>query len=643
MTRSVLLALVGLMTTLSSCGWWAGKTYLADSERIGVPLIVQVEFDPSVFEGGLEFTDPCQQRRTLPLGDKAAAIFMRQLGLTFEQVHPAGAQARGVPVDGTVRLDLALKELDLHIVRQGKRSYPATVNLGGTLTYSDANGNSLFSKKLRTEVKDEVETDGVNCEVKGLDPLVQETLAKLAVGFKKNLADSLQLKRAASGRKPGTLPVTADSRVTAPLPSPVPPAAPPAPPMPVPSPGAGAVADAPADTDTGPPTLAFHALLRDESGDHILMSGETLTVEIEVTNNGRTPARNVAAVFTGSRPLMSAFPKPAPVGDLAPGESRRIKATGRLGDVSATDQAELIIELTASTPGARGVPRKKFVAAVRPAEEAPQVLSVDVDRTPRRPRGFEQKKAAAVAIGVGAFREKDVGALRYAAHDAEVMARYFQTVGGMPSRQVRVLTDDRALKEDVTEALETWLPEQVDQHSTVMVFFSGRAYADPATGAVSLFPFEGAPGSAARVYSLRRLHAALGKLPAAHAILILDVTLTEPKDPSKRRKEPVWSPIPALLNNGRLVQMLGVTGDQQAHEYPKGKHGLFTYYVLKGLAGEADEDRDGTVVVGELYDYARMEVLRVARTEFGNEQEPICMPDFGTYDGHWGLPLARFK
>jgi hypothetical protein len=643
MTRPVLLALVGLMTTLSSCGWWTGKTYLADSERIGVPLIVQVEFDPSVLEGGLEFTDPCQQRRILPLGDKATAVFMRQLGLTFEQVHPAGAQARGVPVDGTVRLDLALKELNLFIARQGRKSYPATVNLGGTLTYSDATGNSLFSKKLRTEVKAEVETDGVSCEVKGLDPLAEETLAKLAVGFKKNLADSLQIKRAASGRKPGTLPMTAVPRTPVPLPPPArpAPAAPPAaPPMPAP-PSAGAVAEASADT--GPPTLAFHALLRDESGDHILMGGETVTVEIEVTNNGQTPARDVAAVFTGSRPLMDAFPKPAAVGDLAPGESRRIKATGRLGDVTATDQAELIIELTASTPGVRGVPRKKFVAAVRPAEEAPEVLSVDVDRTPRRPRGFEQKKAAAVAIGVGAFREEDVGALRYAAHDAEVMARYFQTVGGMLSRQVRVLTDDRALKEDVTEVLEIWLPEQVDQHSTVMVFFSGRAYADPATGAVSLLPFEGVPGSAARVYSLRRLHAALGRLPVAHAILILDVTLTEPKDPPRRRKEPVWSPIPSLLDNGRLVQLLGVTGDQQAHEYPKGKHGLFTYYVLKGLAGEADEDRDGTVVIGELYDYARAEVLRVARTEFGNEQEPVCMPDFGTYDGHWGLPLARLK
>ena len=654
MVRLIAIGMV-ILTSLSACDWF-GKTYLKDSERVGIPLSVQLEFDPNVIEGGLEFADPCQQRRVFPVGEAATTIFTKQLGLTFEQVYPAGAPRSGVTTDGTVRIELGLKELDMFITKQQRKTYPASVEFGGTLTYADSSGTSLYTKKLRTEVKGDVETDGMGCEVKGLDALVQEALAKLAVGFKKNIADSIPIKRAASGRKPGSLPVAAPPPAAAPpsavastvkppvsapaaAPPPVPPpVVPVAPPTPIPTPE-----PAPPQPDTSPAKLAFKALLRDENRDHVLMGGEAITVDVEVTNIGSEPAKDVAVVFSGSQVMVEAFPKPVRVGDLSPGESRRVKATGRLGEVTTPDQAELVIGLSAATPGARRVPRKKYIAAVRPAEEEPEVLSVDVDRTPRRPRGFEQKKAAGVVIGVGTFREGDVPGLKFAAHDAEVMARYFQTVGGMPSRRVKVLTDDRAMKEDIAEALEEWLPEQVEDSSTVIVYFSGRAIADPSSGAISLFPFEGVPGASGRLYSLRRLHAAFAKLRVAHAVLVLDVTLTEPPDPPAKRKDPVWMPIRSLMNSGKLVQLVGVTGDQHAHEYPKGKHGLFTYYLLKGLAGEADQDKDGVIVVGELYDYARTEVLEVAKDVFGNEQEPVCMPELGSQEEEWGVPLARVR
>ena len=657
MIRSVLLAVVGL-TSLSACSWF-GTSFLKDNDRIGIPLNVKLELDPSVTEAGLEFTDPCQQRRTLPLGESLTSVLTKQMGLTFEQIHTATPPPGDAPIDGTLRVDLGLGELDLLIPRQARKSYSATVTLGGTVSYTDASGASLFAKKLRTELRGDVETDGVGCEVKGLAPLADETIAKLAQGFKRSIADSVKIKQAAAGRKPGSLPaVAAVSQSSAPA-RPVGTVAVPAPPPPAvaaPSPQAAAQAASsvphatvqaspPAPADTGPPTLSFRALLRDENRDHILMGGEPITVEVEVTNNGTQPARDVAVAFSGNQVMMQAFPRPVPVGDLQPGESRRIKATGKLGDVTAAEQVELVIGLKASTPGVARVPRKKFVASVRPAEEEDvEVLSVDVDRTPRRVRGFEQRKAVGIAIGVGAFRDPEVPSLKFAAHDAEVMARYFQTVGGIASRRIKVLTDDRALKEDLVEALEEWLPQQVEEGSTVVVYFSGRAVADPGTGAISLFPYEAGQGSASHLYSLRRLQSTFAKLRIAHAVLMLDVTLTEPPNPvASRRKDPVWSPVSSLLHEGKLVQMIGSTGLQHAHEYPKGKHGLFTYYLLKGMTGEADEDKNGIVVVGELFEYVRDQVLEAAKEEFGTEQEPMCIPGLDPEERSWGLPLARVR
>src|SRR5262245_23395949 len=101
MVRLIVIGMV-ILTSLSACDWF-GKTYLKDNERVGMPLSVQLEFDPNVIEGGLEFGDPCQQRRIFPVGEAATTIFTKQLGLTFEQVHPPGALRSGV--DGTVRIE----------------------------------------------------------------------------------------------------------------------------------------------------------------------------------------------------------------------------------------------------------------------------------------------------------------------------------------------------------------------------------------------------------------------------------------------------------------------------------------------------------------------------------------------------------
>ena len=39
-------------------------------------------------------------------------------------------------------------------------------------------------------------------------------------------------------------------------------------------------------------------------------------------------------------------------------------------------------------------------------------------------------------------------------------------------------------------------------------------------------------------------------------------------------------------------------GHQLANWYPEQRHGLLTYFLLKGLQGSADADRDGSVSVG---------------------------------------------
>jgi len=71
------------------------------------------------------------------------------------------------------------------------------------------------------------------------------------------------------------------------------------------------------------------------------------------------------------------------------------------------------------------------------------------------------------------------------------------------------------------------------------------------------------------------------------------------------------------------------------------RHGLFTYYLLKGLRGEADTNRNGTVTFGELAGYVRQKVAWAAKTQFNQEQRPLLVPPLTPDDTAASLVLTK--
>jgi hypothetical protein len=87
--------------------------------------------------------------------------------------------------------------------------------------------------------------------------------------------------------------------------------------------------------------------------------------------------------------------------------------------------------------------------------------------------------------------------------------------------------------------------------------------------------------------------------------------------------------------------MVGNRKLQEAHASDQGKHGLFTYYLLRGLQGMADLNRDETVTAGELCTYARSQVIQVTREQLRSKQEPLCLPQVGRGGLARIYPIAR--
>lgn len=611
--RLVLAAV--LLTGLAGCEWFSSRG-VGDSEGYWLPLTVTLRLDPSVTEAGLAYTDVCGQRRTFPIGDRLKGALEREIGMVFEHLQTESSPTKHGPSDGTVEVALGLKELELLIPRKGKRSNPVTVTVGATISYFDTAGTMLYIKKLRTEDRDDVETDSERCEVRGLDKVADRAVDTLAQGLKKHLGTSTRIRQAAEAKGGRSQPAVARSQ-----------------------------AETKMETKAGTAQLSFRAMLTEENTNRILEGGERVTVRVEVNNAGPGIAQQVQVILDGSPVLVQLFTNPIQVGDLQPGETKLVEASGKLPRVSEVEQAELVISLSSSSGDVQELVQKKFIAALRPARlEQHEVLSVDVDQIPERVPGYEQRKAVGIAIGVGAFRDPDVPGVKFADRDAKVVASYFRTVVGIPGRQIKVVTNDHALKDDLAEVFENWLPEHVGSDSIVLVFFSGRAIMDPSTGAVSLIPYDGSPASSPRLFSLRRVQAALARLSIQQTVVLLDVSLTvPPSSVSLNHRDPVWDTGAPTLRDGKLVQILGIHGIQEAHQYEQGRHGLFTYYLLKGLGGKADKDRDGIVAVGELFDYLRAQVPKTAKAKYGNEQEPSSVPALGPRAPVRAIPLARVR
>src|SRR6185503_16949294 len=541
-------------------------------------------------------------------------LLKRKTGRVFEKVL-TGETASSSASDGSVDTGLGLAQVDLAIPRKVNKRYPATVTLGLDFAYRAADGAVLYSKKLQSIGRGEVEVTEASCDVKGLDTIAYEAMDLVTDGMATQLGTSTKVIDAAQARKAG------GSQAVS-LPS-----------------SAAASASIPVDQ---PATVIFRAIVRDENRDQVFHSGEAIAIEIEVKNEGPGTARAVELLVAATPILTKQIPGVVSIGDLKPGEVKHVTLDGKVGTINAAAQEELTLILRAKSPLVRLSSAKKFLVVMKPASTVETATPVDVDQLPKRTGLLKQPKAVGIVIGVGRFRESGIAGVKYAARDAEVMAAYLKSIGGIPDERVRVLVDTHALKSDLVVVLEEWLPKQVDPATVVYVSIMGRGVVEPVTGAVSIMLFDSTTASGTRLYSLRRLQESLAKLPIQQAVVMLDLSLDlAPGKESGGTIAPSWGQ--EGDKKEKIMWMIGNRAVQQAHAYDSGQHGLFTYHLLKGFGGSADLDKNGMILAGELCAYTKWQVLKMAQEEYGNKQEPLCLPGPGQGAVVRLQPMAQFK
>jgi hypothetical protein len=589
-----------------------------------IPLTPVIWFSPSVTTAEMPYHDGCGETRSLALADTLVASVPKKLSGVFTGVTTQSQTDETIASDGVIEVGMGHRRVELAIPKQGPGTYPAVVTLGIEIVFLARDGTLLFSKKLDHTARGTVTVEGQSCRVEGLDAIVQQAVDSATDGLAHQVAQSVEVRAYAAQRD-----------IRAPM------ATAPRPPVEAPTVGAAAPPSpvveafpeptqaAPARTSPAPAQLIFRAIIRDDNRDQFLQPNESVTVELEVKNEGRGEAKDVTITAEGKAELAAVFPPEVQFGLLQPGEVRRTVITRQVTESPEAVYGELTLNLRTSSPMTSVPPAKVFSFRVKPRGIDP-LLVPDVDNPPKALAAFHQPKAVIIAIGVGAFHDEQVPAVKYARHDAEVMAEYLRVIGDVPGDRIRILLDRQAREKDVEDTFERWLRKRADRETVVYVFFAGRALVEGGTGAISLVPYDGTLSVSPQVYPLVRLQEALYRLPIRRAILMFDVSM----DPAPGVgladiPPPAWESSVSVARKDVEMWMVGNRSLQEAHAYDEGKHGLFTYHLLRGLQGVADVDRDGTVVAGELCTYARSQAALVAREQFGNKQDALCVPATG--------------
>ena len=168
-----------------------------------------------------------------------------------------------------------------------------------------------------------------------------------------------------------------------------------------------------------------------------------------------------------------------------------------------------------------------------------------------------------------------------------------------------------------------------DQPGDVIVYVSSHGLSTD-DGAGYLLPVDADTANlATTAYPLQQLYVNLGRTGARTTMLMLEATfarsVTDMVDPPNIPESEVMA-MPATPVAG-LAVFTAADRDQRTLKDPEYGIGLFTRYLIAGLAGEADAapigNGDKRIDTVELFVYASDMVRTAARKSFGLEQKPL--------------------
>ena len=249
--------------------------------------------------------------------------------------------------------------------------------------------------------------------------------------------------------------------------------------------------------------------------------------------------------------------------------------------------------------------------------EFADVATVSVDIEKDIPKsGRKGKKDLAVVFGIESY--KNVPGVSFAKRDAEWMKKYFENILGIPQNRIYHKMDSDVGQAEFSKVFseDGWLDKRVKEGETnLYVYYAGHGAPDMKKNKAYLIPYDGDPNYASQTgYEMDALYEQLGNLGAASVTVFLDACFSGANRDNEMLladARPVFMEVDESAT--RNVTVFSAAGGKEiSSAWPEKKHGLFSYFLMKGMRGDADANGDSQITVGELGDYIKENVSDMA-------------------------------
>jgi uncharacterized caspase-like protein len=248
-------------------------------------------------------------------------------------------------------------------------------------------------------------------------------------------------------------------------------------------------------------------------------------------------------------------------------------------------------------------------------------------------RGFEtiptktppEKRAGrlfAVVIGISHYGKSDgqINDLRYADRDAQSVLDFLKTPagGGVTDEDALLLLNDDATTQNIRHALFTFLTKPQEQ-DTVVIYIAGHGAPDPLDPQnLYLITADTKPddmgGTAFPMWQLQDVFERV--LKAKRVITLADTCHSygfsglRAGAGQKQANNLINQYLERYASKGQRAVITASDISESSFEDAKwgDGHGVFTYFLLRGLQGAADRNHDGVVTAGELFAYLEQSV-----------------------------------
>jgi hypothetical protein len=245
---------------------------------------------------------------------------------------------------------------------------------------------------------------------------------------------------------------------------------------------------------------------------------------------------------------------------------------------------------------------------------------------PRKIKGKRNSNAVALIIGVEKYTNAPDA--NFANLDAKFFAEYAKKAFGVKSSNLKLLIDQDASLVKTISTLSKWLPtKMMEEETDLIIFFAGHGLASPNGEKLYLLAQDSDTELLDRTALSRdELFKEILKYKPKSVTMFLDTCYS---GVSRDEKTLLASARPIRISvkeTNEVPENFTIFSasqlDQISSSIKEAKHGIFSYYLMKGLEGKADLNKDRSLTNKELLTFMKSKVNAKA-VELGRQQIPV--------------------